>query len=200
MSFRRCCAASIASSSISHSPEPRAGNRELNSSSQPLFPAFERFVERNESARQCQRVSWLHDCQEFLARGKHGRMAWICPPRSIERQQELIALSLPTTVRLIAMWSARSQKLDAFVDAHAKRMRDPENRRRFALQVLQTLEGVSTGNKDNQFFAGRLVLVADKGGQNWAWSMTAHYPVIAKIPADVDYVVSALQSSRPNRR
>jgi hypothetical protein len=69
-------------------------------------------------------------------------------------------------------------------------LRHPENRRRFALQVLQRL-GIPGGNKDNHFFAGRLVLTTDKGGQNWAWSMTPHYPVIAKIPADVEYVVSA---------
>jgi hypothetical protein len=74
-------------------------------------------------------------------------------------------------------------------------MRNPENQRRFAMQVLHRLEGTHTGNKDNHFFAGRLILVPDKAGQNWAWSMTRHYPVIPKIPADVDYVVSAYRAS-----
>lgn len=166
----------------------------MNSSSQPLFPAFERFVERN---------GLLTNAKGFLAarlprilgQGQTRADGLDMPPAAIERQQELIALSLPTTVTPDSDVEREIAEARRFVDAHAKRMRDPENRRRFALQVLQTLEGVSTGNKDNQFFAGRLVLVADKGGQNWAWSMTAHYPVIAKIPADVDYVVSAYKAA-----
>jgi hypothetical protein len=39
------------------------------------------------------------------------------------------------------------------------------------------------------------VLVPDKAGLAWAWSMTPHYPVIAKIPADAEYVVSAHAAS-----
>ena len=65
----------------------------------------------------------------------------------------------------------------------------------FALQVLHRLDGVSSGIKDNQFYAGRLVLGPDKSGQNWAWSMTPHYPVVDKIPADIDYVVAAYAAS-----
>src|SRR5690606_16485282 len=81
------------------------------------------------------------------------------------------------------------------VDAHADQMRHPENRRRFALQVLHQLDGVSTGNKDNHFFAGHFVLVPDKSGLSWSWSMTPHYAMISKIPADVDYVVKAYFAS-----
>jgi len=74
-------------------------------------------------------------------------------------------------------------------------MRHPENRRRFALQVLRQLEGITTGNKDNHFFADRFVLVPDKSGLSWSWSMTPHYAMISKIPADVEYVVKAYEAS-----
>jgi hypothetical protein len=117
------------------------------------------------------------------------------PPAAIERQQELLALTLPEEASRDPGVQSEIAEARRAVDAHVEHMRHPENRRRFAMQVLQHLEGVPTGNKDNQFFAGRLVLVADKGGQNWAWSMTPHYPVIANIPADVEYVVSAYAAS-----
>ncbi|HJU19744.1 MAG TPA: hypothetical protein VJ770_25090 [Stellaceae bacterium] len=117
------------------------------------------------------------------------------PPAAIERQQELLALTLPEEASRDPGVQSEIAEARCAVEAHTEHMRHPENRRRFAMQVLHRLEGVPTGNRDNQFFAGRLVLVPDKGGQNWAWSMTPHYPVIAKIPADVEYVVSAYLAS-----
>ena len=113
------------------------------------------------------------------------------PPATIERQQELLALTLPEEALRDPAVQDEIAKAQRAVDEHKEQMRHPENRRRFAMQVLHRLEGVSTGNKDNQFFAGRLILVPDKSGLNWAWSMTPHYPVIAKIPADIEYVASA---------
>lgn len=113
------------------------------------------------------------------------------PPATIERQQELLALSLPEEASRDPNVQGEITEVRCAVEAHTEYMRHPENRRRFAMQVLHRLEGVPTGNKDNQFFAGRLVLVPDRGGQNWSWSMTPHYPVIVKIPADIEYVVAA---------
>ena len=117
------------------------------------------------------------------------------PPATIERQQELLALTLPEEAGRDVNVQAQLAAARRAVDAHAEHMRNPDTRRRFALQVLQRLGDVPSGNKDNQFYAGRLVLSPDKGGQNWAWSMTPHYPVIGKIPADIDYVVAAHEAS-----
>ena len=55
-------------------------------------------------------------------------------------------------------------------------------------QVLRSLEGVNCGNKDNHFYAGRLILKADKSGKSWSWCMTPHYPIISKIPPDIGYI------------
>jgi hypothetical protein len=113
------------------------------------------------------------------------------PPAEIERQQELIALSLPDGLTPDAEVKEEIAAAGRAVQQHKEHMRHAEHRRRFALQALQRLKDVGTGVKDNQFFAGRLVLVPDNSGQNWAWSMTPHYAVISKIPADIEYVVTA---------
>src|SRR5205085_2474950 len=81
------------------------------------------------------------------------------PPATIERQQELVALSLPEEASRDPGVQNEIAEARRAVEAHTEHMRHPENRRRFAMQVLHRLEDVPTGNKDNQFFAGRLVLV-----------------------------------------
>jgi len=160
----------------------------------PLFPAFARYVERHGLLMNAKGILAAR-LPRILGQGQTRAEGLEMAPATIERQQELLALSLPDDVAPDDDVQREIAEAKRAVDEHAEKMRHPENRRRFALQVLHRLEGVSTGTKDNQFYAGRLVLVADKSGQNWAWSMTSHYPVIAKIPADVEYVVSAYTSA-----
>lgn len=166
----------------------------MNDADPPLFPAFERFVERNGLLANAKGILAVR-LPRILGQGRTRAEGLDLPPARIERQQELIALSLPDDVASDPEVNREIAEAKRAIEAHAEHMRHPDNRRRFALHVLQQLEGVSTGNKDNQFFAGRLILVPDKSGLNWAWSMTAHYPVIAKIPADIDYVVSAYKAA-----
>lgn len=162
--------------------------------SPPLFPAVERFVERTGLLANAKGILSAR-LPRILGQGQTRAEGLGMPPATIERQQELLALTLPEEASRDPGVQGEIAEARRAVEAHTDHMRHPENRRRFAMQVLHRLEGVPTGNKDNQFFAGRLVLVPDKGGQNWAWSMTPHYPVIAKIPADIEYVVSAYAAS-----
>lgn len=155
-----------------------------------LFPALERFVQRTGLLANAKGILSAR-LPRILGQGQTRAEGLDMPPATIERQQELLALILPEDAAHDFGVQGEIAEARRAVEAHTEHMRHPENRRRFALQVLHRLEGVATGNKDNQFIAGRLLLVPDKGGQNWAWSMTPHYPVIAKIPADIDYVVSA---------
>lgn len=159
-----------------------------------LFPELERFVARTGLLANAKGILSAR-LPRILGQGQTRAEGLDMPPATIERQQELLALTLPDEASRDLGVQGEIAEARRAVDAHTDHMRHPENRRRFAMQVLHRLEGVSTGNKDNQFFAGRLVLVPDKGGQNWAWSMTPHYPVIAKIPADIDYIVSAYEAS-----
>lgn len=160
----------------------------------PLFPALERFVENTGLLANAKGILSAR-LPRILGQGQTRAEGLDMPPAAIERQQELLALTLPEEASRAPDVQKEIAEARRAVEAHAEHMRHPDNRRRFAMQVLHRLEDVPSGNKDNQFFAGRLVLVPDKGGQNWAWSMTPHYPVIAKIPADIEYVVSAYASS-----
>lgn len=166
----------------------------INTQSENLFPAFERFVEEQDLLANAKGYLAAR-LPKILGQGNTRADGLDLPPATIERQKELIALKLPNEIVPNPDVIREIQEAKRAVDAHSERMRHPDIRRRFALQALSKLEGARTGNKDNQFFAGRLVLVSDKSGQNWSWSMTKHYPVVEKIPADVDYVVSAYHSA-----
>ena len=159
-----------------------------------LFPAFEEFVKDADLLANARGILAVR-LPRILGQGKTRADGLDIPPALIERQKELVALALPKEAVSRPAVAREIEEAKLAVEQHAERMRHPENRRRFALQVLSHLEGVRTGNRDNQFFAGRLVLVSDKGGQNWAWSMTPHYPVIDKIPADIEYVVGGFKAA-----
>ena len=159
-----------------------------------LFPAFERYVNRTGLLTNAKGILAAR-LPRILGQGQTRAEGLDMPPATIERQQELLALSLPKGPPQDSQVQHEIVEARRAVAAHAEHMRHPENRRRFALQALHRLEGVPTGIKDNQFFAGRLILVSDKSGHYWAWSMTPHYPVIAKIPGDIEYIVSAYNAS-----
>jgi hypothetical protein len=159
-----------------------------------MFPALQNLIDRRGLLANAKGILAAR-LPRILGQGQTRADGLDMPPAAIERQQELLALTLPEDAINDPGVQNEIAEARRSVEAHSEQMRHPENQRRFAMQVLSRLEGILTGNKDNQFFAGRFVLVSDKGGQNWAWSMTRHYPVIAKIPADIDYVVSAFHAS-----
>ena len=162
----------------------------MTDSTAPAFPAFEKFVDSHRLLANPKGILAAR-LPRILGQGQTRAEGLNMPPSLIERQQELISLNLPDTAAPPSEVEREIEAARQDVHRHLEHMRQPDNRRRFAMQVLHRLDQESTGFKDNQFFAGRLVLVADKGGQNWSWSMTQHYPVITKIPADVEYVVAA---------
>ena len=155
-----------------------------------LFPELERYVQQSGLLANAKGILAAR-LPRILGQGKTRAEGLELPPAKIERQQELLALSLPEDASKNPGIRREMETAKMAVDAHADQMRHPENRRRFALQVLRQLSGVSTGNRDNHFFAGHFILVPDKSGLSWSWSMTPHYAMISKIPADVDYVVKA---------
>ena len=166
----------------------------MTSSRENLFPAFERFVNHHQLLANAKGIMAAR-LPRILGQGKTRAEGLDLPPALLERQQELITLSIPKEVVPGPDVLKEIEDARKAVDAHAKSMRHPENRRRFALQALNSIEGVKSGSKDNQFYAGRLILVSDASGQNWAWSMTPHYPLVDKIPSDIDYVVHAYQAA-----
>jgi hypothetical protein len=159
-----------------------------------FFPAFERFVERHSLVANASGILAVK-LPRILGQGQTRAKGLDMPPALVEKQQMLASLELPRNLTLDREVENEIAEAKRAFEAQAEQLRNPDNRRRFALHALHQLEGVTTGNKDNQFFAGRLVLVSDKVGQNWAWAMTSRYPVISKIPPDIDYVVAAYPAS-----
>ncbi|MDR1826803.1 MAG: hypothetical protein LBR29_00570 [Methylobacteriaceae bacterium] len=160
----------------------------------PLFPALERFIGRTGLLSNPKGILAAR-LPRILGQGQTRAEGLDMPPATIERQQQLLALTLPEEAVHDKDVQAEIAAARDAVHAHTEQMRNPDTRRRFALQVLDRLDDVPHGIKDNHFFAGRLVLGPDRNGQNWAWKMTPHYPVIKKIPADIDYVVAAYAAS-----
>ena len=179
---------------MSRKPKRRSVTQALAATQDSLFPAFERFVVQQGLLANAKGILAAR-LPRILGQGKTRAEGLDLPPAELERQQELITLSLPKTIVPDSDVLREVEVARSAVKTHAERMRHPENRRRFALQILNTLQGVRSGHKDNQFYAGRLVLVSDPSGQNWAWSMTPHYPLVDKIPADVDYVIHAYHAA-----
>ena len=176
---------------MSRIPENRI---HLKGTQDVLFPDFAEFMEETGLVANARGIMAAR-LPRILGQGKTRADGLDMPPALIERQQELIALTLPKEVAYRPAVVREIQAAKRAVKEHAERMRHPDIRRRFALQALSRLEGVRTGNRDNQFFAGRFVLVSDRSGQSWAWSMTRHYPVIDKIPADIQYVVGGFHAA-----
>ncbi len=160
----------------------------------PLFPALERFSERTGLLANA-RGALSARLPRILGQGRTRAEGLDLPPAPIERQQELLAVALPDEALRDSGVQTEIEHARQAVDAHAAQMRNSDARRRFAMQALSRLDEMPTGFKDNHYFAGRLVLGYDKEGQEWAWSLTPHYPVISKIPADLEYVLAAHAAS-----
>jgi hypothetical protein len=166
----------------------------MQTQSTSMFPELERFVQRTGLLSSAKGILSAR-LPRILGQGRTRAEGLDLPPSVIERQQELLALKLPDEAASDQALQDEIAAARRAVEEHAERMRHSDGQRRFAMQVLHLLEDRSSGSKDNQFYAGRLVLVPEKSGQNWAWSVTPHYPVTAKIPADIDYVLSAYRES-----
>ena len=159
-----------------------------------LFPELERFIRESGMLKSATGILAVR-LPRVLGRGKTGAEGLDLPPAEIERKRELLALKLPSEVDNHTGIQREIEEARQFVHEHDGKMRHSENRRRFAMEVLHNLSEKNTGAKDNHFFAGHLIFVPEKNGKSWSWSMTPYYPVISKIPPDVEYAVQAYEAS-----
>jgi hypothetical protein len=168
----------------------------MNNSTDPilsdasLFPEFERFV-TDQRLLENAKGALAAKLPRILGQGRTRAEGLDMPPPPIERRQELVAFRFPDGLSVPESVRSEIKEVQQQIDSEFGLLAQSDGIRRFATQTLKRLEGVQTGIKDNQFFAGRLVLKADKAGQNWSWCLTSHYPIISKIPPDLDYVCHA---------
>lgn len=159
----------------------------------PLFPAFEAFADRQLKGQTSGILS--AKLPRILGQGRTRAEGLDMPPAPIERRMTLGGLELPANLGIPNEVMAEMREAQREADRELAAMKRPEVATRFAVGVIKRLQArlgaTAAGQKDGQYFAGQFVLVSDKTGANWAWSLTKHYPIISKIPPDADYVVAA---------
>jgi hypothetical protein len=159
----------------------------------PLFPAFEAFADRQLKGQTSGSLS--AKLPRILGQGRTRAEGLDLPPAPIERRMTLGGLELPASLGIPNDVMAEMREARREAERELTAMKRPEVATRFAVGVIKRLQAklgaTAAGQKDGQYFAGQFVLVSDKTGANWAWSLTKHYPIISKIPPDADYIVAA---------
>lgn len=153
---------------------------------EPLFPEVEQYIVDTDMLNKLKgNQAQLY---RIIGQGKTKSKELDMPPAEIERKIELVAFKplknkdVPSNVR------KEIDEVKQSLDSELATLKKRDVRKRLANQTLRSLTEVKSGNKDNHFFAGRLILVVDKAGKNWSWRLTPHYPIIAKIPPDPEYI------------
>lgn len=158
-----------------------------------LFPAFRQFVVESGLLEKA-KGSLAARIPRILGQGKTKSVGYDAPPAPIERKAELAGLlrsdiQFPdTVVREISQAAADLQALQ-------RELLTTEGVRRVAVSALRAV-GNGTGVKDNRYYAGGFILTHEKGGFDWSWSVTPHYPVIKKLPPDANFIADAYKSAR----
>ena len=156
---------------------------------EPLFPEVEQYIVITDMLNKLKgNQAQLY---RIIGRGNTKSRELDMPPAEIERKMDLVAFKplknkdVPSNVR---------KEIDAVrqsLDSELANLKKRDVQKRIANQTLRSLTEVKSGNKDNHFYAGRLILVVDKAGKNWSWRLTPHYPIIANIPPDPEYIAKS---------
>ena len=159
----------------------------------PLFPHFESFVA--DSGLDRAKGFFAAKLPRILGKGTTRAIGMDDAPADVERKDELAGLELPS--ELVVPDAVRIE-VDAArrdVEALRRKLKREDGRRRFSADCLQELadpKGVSNG----YYYADRLILRWRKGGFEWAWCVTPHYPIVGRIPPDASYVIRAFEAAR----
>lgn len=153
---------------------------------EPLFPEVQKFITDTDMLNKLKgNQAQLY---RILGRGKTKSKELDMAPAEIERKMEIVAFKplkskdVPPDVRNEVDAVKRS------LDGELADLKKRDTQKRLANQTLRSLTDVKSGTKDNQYYAGRLILVADKAGKNWSWRLTPYYPIISNIPPDPEYL------------
>lgn len=159
----------------------------------PLFPEFEKFATDSDMLAKV-KGALVVKVNRIIGRGKTKANGLDLPPAAIERKMELGGLTLPDDMILPDEVKLEIIKAQEELENELQALKTSDGTRKLAITTLRNLS-VSTGFKDNCYFAGRLILVPTKRGQSWSWSLTRHYPLISNIPPDTDYLVQAYEAA-----
>ncbi len=157
-----------------------------------LFPALEAWAARPRGKVPAAFTTRL---RRALGQGKTRALGVDWPPAPIERRHALAGLALPPGLAAPAEVEAEILEARRASEEERAATRGPAEIRRFAADVIRRLQATlgpdAAGQKDGQYHAGGFILVHDRTGANWAWSLTKHHPIVSRIPPDPDYVFRA---------
>jgi hypothetical protein len=159
-----------------------------------LFPALTRFIEESGLADKA-KGNLAAKIPRILGQGMTKAVGLVQPPADIERKMEVASLELPSG---IVLPPAAQQEIHAAVAELAQlkaELSREEGKRRLATAALAKIPQPG-GIKDGKFYAGRLILGAERAGLEWKWSVTPHYPIIRRIPPDSDYIARAFDQAQ----
>jgi hypothetical protein len=159
-----------------------------------LFPAFTQFV-RESGLLDRAKGNLAAKLPRILGQGTTRAVGLDCPPAAIERKLELATLKLPDNLAPPQSVVQEMRQAEFDVEQLKSELQREEGIRRLATRSLQEIDQPG-GYKDGRFFAGRLILVPEKGGLDWAWSVTPHYSIIKRIPPDADYIAKAFEAAQ----
>lgn len=163
----------------------------MDNSDRPLFPHFEEFSKTHRLLEVSKGIDAVRLPRILGTGGKTVAEGLDLSPALIERQRDLIAYRTPFGLEFSDEVKAEISNVREEVNKHSNFMRQGDNQRKFAMSILQNLPEVTVGRKNNRYYANQLILTHDTSGKNWAWSLTPHYPVIKKMPADLDLISKA---------
>lgn len=162
---------------------------ELSSEQEPLFPAFTRFAKESGLLEKA-KGNLAAKIPRILGQGTTRAVGLDCPPAAIERKIEFASLRLPSNMTMPEPVVTEMRQAEADIERLKTELQREEGVRKLATRSLQDIE-TPGGYKDGRFYAGRLILVSEKGGLDWAWSVTPYYAIIKRIPPDPEYIAKA---------
>ena len=161
----------------------------------PLFPAFEAFVASEPDLRN-PKGSLAAKLPRILGQGRTKTTHLDLPPAPIERRMELASLKLPVDMQVPGGVVVEIESVKREMTRILTELATADGKRRIAVESLRELSHQSSGQENNHYFAGGLVLVETNRAREWSWSLTPHYPLVSKIPPDVDYIAKAFRAAQ----
>jgi hypothetical protein len=162
-----------------------------------VFPNFIRYVQESGLADKA-KGNLSAKIPRILGQGKSRADRLDLPPALIERKQELATFVFPDGWDPPAEVLAEIEQAKQDIGALRIELLKGEAIRRLAVGTIQRIGGPTgyAGQQDGHYYADQLILSPEKGGMEWSWSITPHYPIIKGIPPDLEYLFQAFEQAR----
>lgn len=160
-----------------------------------MFPEFLKYAQLENLLAKKLAGNLDAKLPRILGQGKTRAVGLELPPSPIERKQEFITLELPPPYILPATVIEEKIRVKTELERELKHLCSEEGARSLASNVIRSINTELQGLKNNYFYADKFLLIPDKKRASWSWSITPHYPIIDKIPPDLDYLIKAFAAA-----